>query len=171
LGRSKLLAEELTAWASLQGEGSYMSVRFGNVLGSRGSLVPTLGYLIENGLPLTITHPEATRYFMTIAEACQLVMQAGTQTSKGSVFVLDMGEPVRIMDIAQRMIELSGKTVDIIYTGLRPGEKLHEALYSADANLMESDHDLIWRLASLITDPEELITVEKIFGSNPSPAG
>jgi len=171
LGRSKLLAEELTAWASLQGEGSYMSVRFGNVLGSRGSLVPTLSYLIENGLPLTITHPEATRYFMTIAEACQLVMQAGTQTSKGSIFVLDMGEPVRIMDIAQRMIELSGKASDIIYTGLRPGEKLHEALYSSDANLMDSDHDLIWRLESSITDPKHLLTLEKSFGSNPLPAG
>jgi len=73
------------------------------------------------------------------------------------------------MDIAQRMIELSGKAVDIIYTGLRPGEKLHEALYSADANLMESDHDLIWRLASSVKDPEELLTLEESFGSSPVP--
>jgi len=106
---------------------------------------------------------------MTIAEACQLVMQAGMQTSKASIFVLGMGEPVRIMDIAQRMIELSGKAVDIVYTGLRPGEKLHEALYSADANLMESDHDLIWRLESLVKSPEELLALEKSFGNSPSP--
>jgi len=156
LGRSKRLAEELTAWASLQGEGRYLSVRFGNVLGSRGSLVPTLAYLIDNGEPITITHQDATRYFMTSAEACQLVLQAGTETEKSSIFVLDMGKPVRIMDVAERMIEMSGKAVDILYTGLRPGEKLHEVLYSGDDKLLKSNHELIWKLFSAHRDPDEL---------------
>jgi dTDP-glucose 4,6-dehydratase len=156
LGRSKRLAEELTAWASLQGEGRYLSVRFGNVLGSRGSLVPTLAHLINNGDPITITHPDATRYFMTSAEAGQLVLQAGTETEKSSIFVLDMGKAVRIMDVAERMIEMSGKTVDILYTGLRPGEKLHEVLYSGDDWLLQSNHELIWRLFSAHRDPTEL---------------
>jgi dTDP-glucose 4,6-dehydratase len=163
LGRSKLLAEQLTAWASIQGPGSYVSVRFGNVLGSRGSLVPTLGYLIEKGQPVTITHPEATRYFMTIPEACQLVLQAATQREMKSVFVLDMGNPVRILDVAQRMIELSGRTVEIIYTGLRPGEKLHEVLYDDGGDLMNSDHELIWRIESGAYSPEELDTARGSF--------
>jgi len=156
LGRSKRLAEELTAWASLQGGGEYLSVRFGNVLGSRGSLVPTLAYLIDNGGPVTITHPDATRYFMTIAEACQLVLQAGTETEKSSIFVLDMGQPVRIMDIAERMIEMSGKSVDISFTGLRPGEKVHEILYSSDDQLLKSHHELVGKLSSAHRHPDEL---------------
>jgi len=163
LGRSKRLAEELTAWASLQGGGEYLSVRFGNVLGSRGSLVPTLAYLIDNGGPVTITHPDATRYFMTIAEACQLVLQAGTEMEKSSIFVLDMGQPVRIMDIAERMIEMSGKSVDISYTGLRPGEKVHEVLYSSDDQLLKSNHELIWRLSSAHRHPDELPSLHESF--------
>ena len=160
LGRSKLLAEQLTAWASIQGSGSYVSVRFGNVLGSRGSLVPTLRYLIENDQPVNITHPDATRYFMTIPEACQLVLQAATRHDMNSVFVLNMGDPVRILDLAQRMIELSGKQVEIKYTGLRPGEKLHEVLSAKDGELMASDHHLIWRIESLVCSPTELNALE-----------
>jgi len=163
LGRSKRLAEELTAWASLQGGGVYLSVRFGNVLGSRGSLVPTLAYLIDNGGPVTITHPDATRYFMTISEACQLVLQAGTEMEKSSIFVLDMGQPVRIMDIAERMIEMSGKSVDISHTGLRPGEKLHEVLYSSDDQLLKSNHELIWKLSSAHRYPDELPGLHESF--------
>jgi dTDP-glucose 4,6-dehydratase len=163
LGRSKRLAEELTAWASLQGGGEYLSVRFGNVLGSRGSLVPTLAYLIDNGGPVTITHPDATRYFMTISEACQLVLQAATEMDKNSIFVLDMGKPVRIMDIAERMIEMSGKSVDISHTGLRPGEKLHEVLSSSDDQLLKSNHELIWKLSSAHRDPDELSGLHDSF--------
>jgi len=163
LGRSKRLAEELTAWASLQGEGDYLSVRFGNVLGSRGSLVPTLAYLIDNGDPVTITHPDATRYFMTIAEACQLVLQAGTEMEKSSIFVLDMGQPVRILDIAERMVKMSGKSVDIRYTGLRPGEKLHEILYSNGDQLLKSNHELIWKLTSAQRHPDELPSLHDSF--------
>jgi len=163
LGYSKLLAEELTAWASSQGEGNYSSVRFGNVLGSRGSLVPTVAFLIENGGPVTVTHPDATRYFMTIPEACQLVMQAATQTSGESVFILDMGKPIRILDIVQRMIDISGKEIEILFTGLRTGEKLHEVLLKSSDDFQASQHPLIGRLVSNITTPEELARFEPDF--------
>lgn len=163
LGRSKRLAEELTAWAGRDGSGKYLSVRFGNVLGSRGSLVPTLSYLIDKGEVLTITDPEATRYFMTISEACQLVLQAGTEDSDSSIFVLDMGTPVRVMDIANRMIEMSGKKIDIRVTGLRPGEKLHEVLFSGHESLEPSSHSLIGRLRSAHRSPKELGKLYPLF--------
>lgn len=128
LGHSKRVAEKLTAWMAVHTGKRYLSVRFGNVIGSRGSMLPTFRALIEAGGPVTITHPEVTRFFMTIPEACQLVMQAGGIGRPGEVLILDMGEPVRILDVAQRMIAQSGKRVEIVYTGLRHGEKLHEEL-------------------------------------------
>lgn len=128
LGHSKRVAEKLTAWMGEETGRPYLSVRFGNVIGSRGSMLPTFRSLIEKGGPLTVTHPDITRYFMTIPEACQLVLQAGAIGSAGEVLILDMGEPVRIMDIAERMIEMSGKEIDIVFTGLREGEKMHEEL-------------------------------------------
>jgi len=128
LGHSKRVAEKLTAWAAEETGLTYLSVRFGNVIGSRGSMLPTFTALIEAGGPLTITHPDVTRFFMTIPEACQLVVQAGGIGRPGEVLILDMGEPVRILDVAERMIEMSGKDIAIVYTGLRPGEKLHEEL-------------------------------------------
>lgn len=128
LGHSKRVAEKLTSWFGEQTGDRYLSVRFGNVIGSRGSMLPTFTRLIEQGGPLTVTHPEVTRYFMTIPEACQLVLQAGGIGRVGEVLILDMGEPVRILDIAERMIELSGKDIEIVFTGLREGEKLHEEL-------------------------------------------
>ncbi|MGP6174881.1 polysaccharide biosynthesis protein [Corynebacterium sp. A21] len=130
LGYSKQLAERLTAWFGHRTGKSYLSVRFGNVIGSRGSMLPTFMRLIEEDRPLTVTHPEVTRYFMTIPEACQLVLQAGGIGRAGEVLILDMGEPVNILGIAQRMIALSGKNIEIVYTGLREGEKLHEVLVS-----------------------------------------
>ncbi|MET3769743.1 dTDP-glucose 4,6-dehydratase [Marisediminicola sp. UYEF4] len=136
LGHSKRVAEKLTAWAAHETGSRYLSVRFGNVIGSRGSMLPTFTSIIEAGGPLTITHPDVTRFFMTIPEACQLVVQAGGIGGPGEVLILDMGEPVRILDVAQRMIDMSGKDIAIVYTGLRPGEKLHEELIGDG----ESDH-------------------------------
>ncbi|MGO1746664.1 MAG: polysaccharide biosynthesis protein [Microbacterium gubbeenense] len=128
LGHSKRVAEKLTAWMGERAARPYLSVRFGNVLGSRGSLIPIFQNLIQQEKPLTVTHPDATRFFMTIPEACQLVVQAGGIGESGEVLILDMGEPVRILDIAERMIDMSGKPLDIVFTGLREGEKLHEEL-------------------------------------------
>ncbi|MGO4692096.1 polysaccharide biosynthesis protein [Glaciibacter sp. 2TAF33] len=128
LGYSKYLAERLTAWAARESGQSYLSVRFGNVIGSRGSMLPTFTSLIESGGPLTVTHPDVTRFFMTIPEACQLVIQAGGIGRPAEVLILDMGEPVKIMDVARRMIDMSGRDISIVFTGLRPGEKLHEEL-------------------------------------------
>lgn len=143
LGHSKRLAEQLTAGAAATGPGRYLSVRFGNVLGSRGSMVPTFAALIEAGGPLTVTHPDITRYFMSIPEACQLVVQAGAIGRPGEVLILDMGEPVRILDVAQRMIEMSGKRVEIVFTGLRQHEKLHEELIGVGERDLRPFHELI----------------------------
>jgi FlaA1/EpsC-like NDP-sugar epimerase len=130
LGWSKRLGERLTADVARWGEGRYMSVRFGNVLGSRGSVLRAFRAQIEAGGPVTVTHPEVTRYFMTVQEAVQLVIQAGAVGGGGDALVLDMGTPVRIDEVARRLIERSGRDVEIVYTGLRPGEKLHEVLFA-----------------------------------------
>lgn len=131
LGHSKRVAEKLTGWYGQETGKKYLSVRFGNVIGSRGSMLPTFIRLINEDKPLTVTHPDATRYFMTIPEACQLVLQAGGIGRAGEVLILEMGEPVSILDVAQRMIAMSGKNIEIVYTGLREGEKLHEELVGA----------------------------------------
>ena len=157
LGRSKKLGEELTAWFGSTSKKPYVSVRFGNVLGSRGSLVPVIAEQIAAGGPVTITDREATRYFMSIPEACQLVLQAAAQGEGGDVMVLDMGSPVNINDIAERMIELSGKNVAIEYIGLRPGEKLHEDLLSESESALPSGHPKILRLKSTSTNPAEVL--------------
>ena len=145
MGASKRMAElVLQALAAQSGQGAtcFGMVRFGNVLGSSGSVVPLFRSQLASGGPLTVTHLEVTRYFMTIPEAAQLVLQAGAMATGGDVFVLDMGEPVKIMDLARRMVELSGLTVrddgnfggdiEIAITGLRPGEKLYEELLIGD---------------------------------------
>lgn len=128
LGHSKRLAERLTASVAADTGRNYLSVRFGNVLGSRGSLIPVFAAMIEAGGPLTVTDRDVTRFFMSISEACHLVVQAGGIGSPGEVLILDMGEPVRILDIAELMIARSGRDVGIVFTGLRDGEKLHEEL-------------------------------------------
>jgi dTDP-glucose 4,6-dehydratase len=130
LGKSKRLGEQLVAWAAQQSGRRYLSVRFGNVLGSRGSMVPVFSRMIDAGGPVMITHQDVTRYFMSIPEACQLVMQAGAIGGVGEVLILDMGDPVRVLDVANRMIEMSGRDVPVVFTGLRKGEKLHEDLLS-----------------------------------------
>jgi FlaA1/EpsC-like NDP-sugar epimerase len=125
----------------------FVTTRFGNVLGSNGSVIPIFNKQLRNGGPITVTHPEITRYFMTIPEACQLVIEAGVMGQGSEIFVFDMGEPVKIADLARKIIKLSGKEPDtdikIIYTGLRPGEKLYEELLNNTENVMPTYHDKI----------------------------
>ena len=126
LGYSKRLSETLTAAIAPEAEGTFLSVRFGNVLASRGSVLTAFAAQIAAGGPVTVTHPDVTRYFMTVQEAVQLVIQAAAIGRDGEALVLEMGEPVSIDAVAKQLIELSGKNIDIVYTGLRPGEKMHE---------------------------------------------
>ena len=128
LGYTKRICERLTAAASARCHGTYLSVRFGNVLGSRGSVLTAFHAQIESGGPLTVTDPDVTRYFMTVEEAVQLVIQAGAVGCDGEALVLDMGEPVKIDDVARRLVAQAPRHIDIVYPGLRPGEKLHEVL-------------------------------------------
>jgi dTDP-glucose 4,6-dehydratase len=156
LGHSKRLAEKLTAWAAAETGLRYVSVRFGNVIGSRGSMLPTFQTLIESGGPVTVTHREVERYFMTIPEASQLVIQAGAIGQPGEVLILDMGEPVRILDIAERMIAMSGKDIAIVFTGLRPGEKLREELIDEQESAERSVHPQIMHAQVTAVAPESL---------------
>lgn len=156
LGKTKRLAEQLTAWFGQHASGTYLSVRFGNVLGSRGSMLHTFRQQIERGGPITVTHPDVTRYFMTIPEASELVIQAGAIGSDGEVLVLDMGEPVRILDVARRLVIHSGQDVEIVFTGLRPNEKLHEDLFSENETGARPHHPLISHVTVPPLDPEAL---------------
>ena len=156
LGHSKRVAEKLTAWAAEQTGGNYVSVRFGNVIGSRGSMLPTFQTLIREEKPLTVTHPEATRYFMTIPEACQLVIQAGGIGRPAEVLILDMGEPVSILEVAKRMIAMSGKSIEIVFTGLRHGEKLHEELVGSRESLERPFHPKVSHTHADSISPERL---------------
>lgn len=154
MGASKRLAELVCqALSQTDSQTCISMVRFGNVLGSSGSVVPLFTKQIEQGKPITVTHPDVTRYFMTIPEAANLVIQAGAMASGGEVFVLDMGEPVKIVDLAHRMIHLSGfdikdaahpeGDIEVIFTGLRDGEKLYEELIIGEDNVESTDHPLI----------------------------
>jgi FlaA1/EpsC-like NDP-sugar epimerase len=143
LGYSKRAAERLTAHMAGRASGTYLSVRFGNVLGSRGSVLHTLSSQVAAGGPITITHPDVTRYFMTVDEAVQLVLQAAAIGRDGEVLVLDMGEQMRIMDMARRLAALAPHPVEIIYTGLRPGEKLAEDLLAAGETGQRPYHPLV----------------------------
>ena len=144
LGYSKRVAERLTADFARTQPGRYVSVRFGNVLGSRGSVVHAFSAQIEVGGPITVTHPDVERFFMLIPEACQLVLEAGSIGNDGEVMVLEMGEQVKILDMATTLIGLSGrKDIDIIYTGLRPGEKISENLFSAREDRQATTNPLV----------------------------
>ncbi len=143
LGYTKRLAEQLTSWYAHRTRGDWVSVRFGNVLGSRGSMLTAFRSQVEAGGPITVTHPEVTRYFMTAHEACQLVIQAGVVGARGEALVLDMGEPVRILDVAERIAAGSPTPIEITFTGLRPGEKLHEDLIATNELDIRRAHPLI----------------------------
>lgn len=143
LGYSKKVTERLTAGLPAPSAGRYLSVRFGNVLGSRGSVLTAFRSQIEQGGPVTVTDPEVTRYFMTIPEAVHLVLQAATIGADSETLILDMGRPVNISTVARRMIEQSGRDIKIVFTGLREGEKLHEVLAGRDEVGERSSHSLI----------------------------
>ena len=147
MGATKRVAELYTQSLNEHGETKFIATRFGNVLGSNGSVVPLFRKQIESGGPITVTHEEITRYFMTIPEACNLVLEAGAMGKGGEVFVFDMGEPIKIIDMAKKMIKLSGlelnKDISIKITGLRPGEKLYEELLAISENTLPTHHPKI----------------------------
>jgi FlaA1/EpsC-like NDP-sugar epimerase len=172
MGQSKAICEWIVeSWGHRDDtQTKFCGVRFGNVLGSSGSVIPIFRKQIARGGPVTVTHPEMTRFFMTIPEAVQLIIQAGAIGGRGQVYVLDMGEPVKITDLADTMIRLSGKEpgadVAIEFVGARPGEKLHEELWSQTENVSPSSHEAIM----LVTRPpidrswleEELDDLERL---------
>ena len=167
MGQSKAICEWIVeAYGAREDIGTrFVAVRFGNVLGSSGSVIPIFRRQIAKGGPVTVTHPEMTRYFMTIPEAVQLVVQAGAIGGGGQVFVLDMGEPVRIVDLAERMITLSGKQpgrdVAVEFVGARPGEKLHEELWAANEIVSPSSHEAILQSSR---DPIDAVWLEQELG-------
>lgn len=171
MGASKRLAELVCQGLSqMDSKTCFSMVRFGNVLGSSGSVIPLFTKQLEKGGPITVTHPEVTRYFMTIPEAASLVIQAGAMAKGGEVFVLDMGESVKIVDLAKRMIFLTGHKLkdkknpegdmEILFTGLRPGEKLYEELIIGDGNVEETHHPLI---KQAIEDSFPLMDIENML--------
>ncbi len=147
MGASKRLAEIYVQSLNSISNTAFITTRFGNVLGSNGSVIPLFTKQIQNGGPITLTHPDITRFFMTIPEACQLVLEAGNRGNGGEIFVFDMGKSVKILDLAKKMVQLSGlevgKDIQIIYTGLRPGEKLYEELLANDENTLPTEHKKI----------------------------
>lgn len=148
-----------------------MTTRFGNVLGSNGSVIPIFKEQIREGGPITVTHPDIVRYFMLIPEACRLVLEAGTMGKGGEIFVFDMGQPVKIYDLAKRMIALSGaKDVEIKFTGLRDGEKLYEEVLNDKETTLPTSNPLImvaqvreYDYATALANEERLMTVSETF--------
>ncbi len=163
MGVSKRIAEMVVRSMNEEaGKTSFVSVRFGNVLGSSGSVVPTFKQQIARGGPVTVTHPEMKRYFMTIKEAVQLVLQAGTMGKGGEIFVLDMGKPVKIVDLAEQMIKLSGHIpyteIPIVFSGIRPGEKLFEEILTAEEGTTATNHSQIYVAKQNGLSPEEFMS-------------
>jgi FlaA1/EpsC-like NDP-sugar epimerase len=165
MGASKRIAEMYIQGLNQHYKTKFITTRFGNVLGSNGSVIPLFKKQIENGGPVTITHPEVTRYFMTIPEACQLVLEAGAMGKGGEIFIFDMGESVKIIDLAKKIIRLSGlepgKDIEIIYTGLRAGEKLYEELLNNAENTIPTHHPRI-----MIANTEEHSMDEVLKNTN-----
>jgi FlaA1/EpsC-like NDP-sugar epimerase len=167
MGATKRISEQIVKWGSAQAANGevFVSVRFGNVLGSRGSVIPKFKDQIKRGGPVSVTHPDMIRYFMTIPEASQLVLQAGALNMNGSVFILDMGDPVNIEKMARDLISLSGlepdKDIKIKYTGIRPGEKLYEELLTAEEGTVMTRHEKIYVAKSV--DP--IVNLSEKIGS------
>jgi FlaA1/EpsC-like NDP-sugar epimerase len=166
LGYSKRIGERLTAHAAASTGAAYLSVRFGNVLGSRGSVLPTFQAQIDAGGPLTVTHPEVTRYFMTVEEAVELVIQAGAIGLGGEVLVLDMGEPVSIAKVAAAMAATARPPVEIVYTGLRPGEKLEEELLADGEEVRRRVHPMIAHVCAQPLPPTTLADIDATKGTD-----
>lgn len=161
MGASKRVAEIICQTMDERSTTRFITTRFGNVLGSAGSVVPLFRKQIQKGGPLTVTDKEISRYFMTISEACRLILQTTVMGDGGEIFVLEMGEPVKVLYLAEQMIRLSGKTpgedIKIEFTGLRPGEKLHEELFHSDENLTDTSHEKVMLAMSRKTDWQTLI--------------
>lgn len=169
MGASKRAAElYVQSLQNIEGNVTkFITTRFGNVLGSNGSVIPHFKRQIEAGGPITVTHKDIVRYFMTIQEACELVLQAGTMGKGGEIFVFDMGEPVKIVELAKRMIRLSGlkpeEDIDIVFTGLRPGEKLYEELLSDDSKTLPTHHSGIMISKDPCTDFDEITKLTNLI--------
>jgi FlaA1/EpsC-like NDP-sugar epimerase len=164
MGASKRLCEQVVQ-SKAQKKGNktqFIITRFGNVLGSNGSVIPLFTHQIEKGGPVTVTHPDIYRYFMTIPEACQLVLEAGFMGIGGEIFVFDMGQPVKIAELANAMIQLSGlipgKDIQIVYTGLRPGEKLYEELLTDKETTLPTYHPKIKKAQAEDIDGQAVLT-------------
>ncbi len=168
MGASKRIAEIYCQSMNKTASTNFVTTRFGNVLGSNGSVIPLFRKQIENGGPITVTHPDVTRFFMTIPEACQLVLEAGAHGKGGEIFIFDMGKSVKIVDLAKKMIKLSrlelGKDIELQYTGLRPGEKLYEELLNNEENTQKTHHQKImiaqvreYDLSEITTNISDLI--------------
>ena len=162
MGATKRAAEMIIQTMNECSKTEFVAVRFGNVLGSNGSVIPLFKKQIEEGGRITVTHPEIIRYFMTIPEAVQLVIQAGSMAKGGEIFILDMGQPVKILDLATNLIKLSGlepgKDIKINYSGLRPGEKLYEELLMAEEGIIDTQHEKIFIGKPIELDKDFLYT-------------
>jgi FlaA1/EpsC-like NDP-sugar epimerase len=169
LGATKRVAEQVVQSVAQERGKGFVSVRFGNVLGSRGSAVPIFLQQIAEGGPVTVTHPEMRRYFMTIPEAVQLVLQAGALGRGGEVFVLDMGEPVKLLDLATDLIRLSGREVgrdiEIRFSGIRPGEKLYEELFFSSENASPTAHPKVLRAKNAVLPEGTTSAVEELIAA------
>ncbi len=167
MGATKRVSEIYASYCASQKSTQFIATRFGNVLGSNGSVIPLFKKQIADGGPLTLTHKDITRFFMTISEACQLVLEAGAMGKGGEVFVFNMGESVKIYDLAKRMIQLSGfkypSEIDIKIIGLRPGEKLYEELLTKSEDTIATHHPKIMIAKVASVDKEKLLTNIKIL--------